>query len=373
MTLPPPMANGPTESTATVSPGADHLLAGCRHQLEGRWAEALSSFAVAIDRARQEADRRTLAEALRRFAVLHQQQGESDAARRYATESHDLAAAEGHADLTAEALNTLAGIAFEAGDLDAASSTYQEARETGYSNPGLLARIDQNLGNIASIRGDQPAAELHYRRALAGHEEAGDHRSAAQVHHNLGLLEADRERWEEAHRHYSRASYLAGRVGDVHLEALCALNRAELHLALEQFGEARQLAERALATFDRTNSVADKPDAYRVLGMVFHATGLPTLAESRLRTAISCAAAGGSPLSEAEAWRGLSELQADQGNVPQARTSLARARHLFQALGACNDVKDVDARRQALPRWVRRSGGGTPPVCERRRRRPSRR
>lgn len=366
------MASGSTESPDTVPPGAGHLLAGCRHQLEGRWADALSSFAVAIDLARREQDQRTLAEALRRFAVLHQQQGESDAARRYANESHELASAEGHADLTAEALNTLAGIAFESGDLDAASGTYQEARETGIGNAQLLARIDQNLGNIASIRGDQAAAELHYRRALAGHEEAGDHRSAAQVHHNLGMLEADRERWEEAHRHYSRASYLAGRVGDVHLEALCALNRAELHLALEQFGEARQLAERALATFDRTNSVADKPDAYRVLGMVFHATGLPTLAESRLRTAISCAAAAGSPLSEAEAWRGLSELQADQGNIPQARASLARARHLFQALGARTDVMDVDARRQALPRWVRRSGGGTPPVGERRRRRPSR-
>ncbi len=349
-----------------------HLLAGCRHQLEGRWAEALSSFARAIDLARGEQDRRALAEALRRFAVLHQQQGESDAARRYATESHELATAAGDTDLTAEALNTLAGIAFESGDLTGASTAYERARETGCANARLLARVDQNLGNIASIRGDRGSAELHYRRALAGHEEAGDDRAAAQVHHNLGMLEADGEVWEEAHRHYSRASYLAALVGDVHLEALCALNRAELHCALEQYDEARQLAERALATFDRTNSVADKPDAYRVLGMVFHSTGLPTLAESRLRTAISCAVAARSPLSEAEAWRSLSELQADQGNIQQARASLARARVLFLALGARADVQDVDARRQALPRWVRRSSGGTPPTGERRRRRTSR-
>jgi len=371
--LTPPLAHGSTESEEVAHPGKGHLRAGCRHQLEGRWTEALSSFAFAIDVARRDADRRTLAEALRRFAVLHQQQGESEAARRYAGESHDLAAAEGDSDLTAEALNTLAGIAFESGDLVAASTTYQAARETGSANAGLLARIDQNLGNIASIRGDHAAAELHYRRALAGHEETGDNRSAAQVHHNLGMLDADRERWEDAHRHYSRASYLAARVGDVHLEALCALNRAELHYALEQHDEARQLAERALATFDRTNSVADKPDAYRVLGMVFHATGLPTLAESRLRTAVGCAAAAGSPLSEAEAWRALSELQADQGNVPQARASLARARLLFQTVGAVADVEDVDARRKALPRWVRRSSGGAPPVGERRRRRTTRR
>lgn len=359
-------------STEGVRPGNGHLLAGCRHELEGRWADALSSFATAIDLARGGEDRHTLTEALRRFAVLHQQQGEADAARRYAGESHDLATSIGDPDLIAESLNTLAGIAFESGDLDAASATYQQARETGSGNARLLARIDQNLGNIASIRGDRTAAELHYRRALAGHEEAGDNRSAAQVHHNLGLLEADRERWEEAHRHYSRASYLAARVGDVHLEALCALNRAELHYALEQHEEARQLAERALLTFDRTNSVADKPDAYRVLGMVCHATGLPTLAESRLRTAISCAAAAGSPLSEAEAWRALSEMQADQGHIQLARASLARARLLFQTLGARADVEDVDARRRALPRWVRRSSGGMPPIGERRRRRTTR-
>ncbi len=367
------MAKGPTESEEAVRPGPGHLQAGCRHQLEGRLADALTSFAQAIDLARGEQDQSTLAEALRRFAVLHQQQGESDAARRYANESHQLAAAEGDTDLAAEALNTLAGIAFETGDLDHAATTYQQAQETGSANAPLLSRIDQNLGNIASIRGDQQAAELHYRRALAGHDEAGDNRLAAQVHHNLGMLEADRERWEMAHRHYSRASYLAGLVGDVHLEALCALNRAELHYALQQYEEARQLAERALATFDRTNSVADKPDAYRVLGMVFYATGMPTLAESRLYSAIMAADATGGRLSEAEAWRALSELQADQGNILEARASLARARLLFQGLGAKADVKDVDARRQALPRWVRRSSGGKPPTGERRRRRTSRR
>jgi len=362
-----------TESDAGTGLATGHLLAGHRHQLDGRWTEALASVASAIDLARAAEDHATLAEALRRFAVLHQQQGESEAARTYARQSHAVAEAAGNADLAAEALNTLAGVAFEAGDLEEASRTYARARDAGAGNAHLLTRIDQNLGNIASIRGERPAAELHYLRALAGYEEAGDSRMAAQVHHNLGMLEADRERWETAHRHYSRASYLAALVGDVHLEALCALNRAELHLALEQYDEARQLAERALATFDRTNSVADKPDAYRVLGMVFHATGLPTLAESRLRTAIISATAIGSRLTEAEAWRALAELQADQGQVMEARASLARAKLLFQGLGAKEDVQDVEARRQALPRWVRRSSGGAPPKGERRRRRTTRR
>ncbi len=361
------------DSETAASPAAGHLRAGCRHQLEGRLAQALSSIAQAIDLARADEDQATLAEALRRFAVLHQQQGEAGAAHRYATESYQVARAADHAGLAAEALNTLAGIAFESGDLEEAGRIYEQARSAGAGQGQLQSRIDQNLGNIASIRGEPAAAELHYRRALAGHEEAGDDRSAAQVHHNLGMLEAGRERWETAHRHYSRASYLAALVGDVHLEALCALNRAELHLALEQYDEARQLAERALATFDSTNSVADKPDAYRVLGMVFHATGLPTLAESRLRSAIAGATATGSRLSEAEAWRALSELQADRGQVLDARASLARAKLLFQGLGAIEDVKDVEARRQALPRWVRRSKGGAPPKAERRRRRATRR
>ena len=114
-------------------------------------------------------------------------------------------------------------------------------------------------------------------------------------------------------------------VGDVHLEGLCLLNHAEVHVARQRFEEARGNAEAALAIFDRLDTRIDKADVYKVLGVVYRETGRHALAESRLRAAIDQAVGTGSVLSEAEASRELARLYQMMGRNQEALRLLSAA------------------------------------------------
>ena len=70
--------------------------------------------------------------------------------------------------LAGEALNVLAGFAFERGDMDTARVRFREALALGGASPGLRGRIEQNLGILANVRGEHGEAFAHYRRSLEG-------------------------------------------------------------------------------------------------------------------------------------------------------------------------------------------------------------
>ena len=130
----------------------------------------------------------------------------------------------------------------------------------------------------------------------------------------------------------------------MHLQGLCLLNHAEVHFARQHFEQARHNAEAALAIFDQLGTRRDKPDAYRVIGMVYRETGRVALAESRLRAAIELAVSSGSLLSEAEASRELALLYQAAGRNQEALGLLHTAHRLFRRLDAGADLVDVGGK-----------------------------
>ena len=220
--------------------------------------------------------------------------------------------------LAGEALNVLAGFAFESGAMEEAKTRYLQALALGGTNPLLRGRIEQNLGILANIHGDHAEALIHYRRSLAAFESSGEDKGCAIAYHNLGMISSDRQLWEDADRYFRRSLEITRSVGDVHLEGLCLLNHAEVHVARQRFEEARGNAEAALAIFDRLDTRIDKADVYKVLGVVYRETGRHALAESRLRAAIDQAVGTGSVLSEAEASRELARLYQMMGRNQEA-------------------------------------------------------
>ena len=288
------------------------------------------------------------AEALRRLAVLHHHRNEREAARELCDRSHAIARETGNQVLAGEALNVLAGFAFESGSMDEARERYQEALELGGADPSLRGRIEQNLGILANIQGDHADAKAHYQRSLEGFEASADQKGRAIAHHNLGMVSADSRQWEEADLHFRRSLEMTREVGDVHLEGLCLLNHSEVHVARQRFEEARANAEQALEIFDRLGARLDKADAYKVLGVVFRETGRFTLAESRLQSAIEQAVGTGSVLSEAEASRELARLYQTTGRNQEALQLLNAAHRLFSRLDARVDLVDVASKCHRL-------------------------
>jgi tetratricopeptide (TPR) repeat protein len=341
MTLVAPLPVARPSAAAPQRP-AELLASGLDHDQRGNLAAATDCYAAAIDGATQ--DPAILSEALRRLAVLHNRRAETGAACDLGRRAMTVATDAGLPVLAAEALNALGGFAFESGDLASAREHYESALELGAGDAALVLKVEQNIGLLHGVRGEWPEAAALYRRSASAAERCNDTRSAAYAYHNLGLLAADERHWEEAFRQFRRALGIALREGDTFLEALCLLNQADVHLALDRYDEAREDAERALRIFDRLESRRDKSAANRVLGMVFRETRRPALAESRLRSAVEIAVSTNCPLSEAEAHRELAELYRRQGRGTDALAELDVAADLFSRLGARVDVADVERR-----------------------------
>lgn len=318
------------------------------YERAGCMPEALAAFEQAIAAAAARDEATVLAEALRRLAVVCHHRSETGRARELAQRSYAVASAAGHRVLAAEALNVLGGLESEAGHLATARSTYHRALAEGAGDERLHARIEQNLGVLANIQGDLAAARAHYERSRAAYERAGDEHGCAIASHNLGMLAADAGALEEADQCFATSAALAQRLGDLHLQGLCLLNHAEVHVARQRYDDARGNAERALAIFDQLGNRLDKADAYKLLGVVFRETGRLALAESRLRAAMELAGTSGSVLSEAEASRELARLFQQLGRNQEALRLLHRAHGLFGRLEARHDLGDVAAKRAAL-------------------------
>jgi putative nucleotidyltransferase with HDIG domain len=324
---------------------ATDLLAQARsHDRAGRLGEALAAYDAAIAAAEQEGERVLSAEALRRASVVHHQLNQPDESRALCQRSYDIAMLLGDHGLAAEALNTLAGVEFERGQMHRARELLGSALELAGTRLDLLSRIEQNLGIIETIQGDHRAALGHYQRSLEACQQSGDEKGCAIAYHNLGMISADQQAWGQAESYYIEAHRIAERTGEVHLQGLCLLNHSEVYLAREAFELARESAEAALAVFDRLDSKMDKSDAYRVLGVVYRDTGRPMLAEARLRSAIELAVDTGAILGQAEATREMARLYQAMGRNQEALTHLNGAWRLFSSLDAHLDLVDVQAK-----------------------------
>ena len=336
-----------TQETGSTRAG-EFLREGRVHELGGCMAEALQCYTAAIDAAERASERAILAESLRRSGIVYHRRSQPALARELCERSHKIAEDMGDTIMAAEALNALAGFDLEGGSMHAAREKFRRALELGGFSEHLRGRAEQNLGILANVQGDPDEAAAHYRRSLLSFESIGDDRGCAIAYHNLGMVSADCQRWEDADRYFRLTLGIARAIGDIHLEGLGLLNHAEVHLARREYDQARQNAETALGIFDQLGSQLDKADAYRVIGRAYRETGRYPLAESRLRCAMELAGGTGSVLSEAEVAREMALLYQAMGRTQEALAYLSAARTLFGRLDARLDLADVSSRINQL-------------------------
>jgi putative nucleotidyltransferase with HDIG domain len=330
-------------------PRAAELLDDARaKEREMHLPEAIDAYQAAIALAEARGESAVLAEALRRFAVVWHHRNDSAQARELCHRSHEVARAVGLDFLAAEALNTLGGVEMTTDALAEAQSHFLQALELGGGSQELKARVEQNLGILANIQGDLAEAATRYARSLDLYLRSGDEVGCALAYHNLGMVNADREDWDQADSYFSRSREIAERAGQVYLQGLCLVNHAEVHVARQRFEDARHDAERALAVFEQLGMGAEKSGAYRVLGVMYRETGRPVEAETRLRAAMELAASARSVLNQAEAARELALLCRDLGRNQEALRLLNTAHRLFARLDARRDLVYVDGKMAEL-------------------------
>ena len=306
--------------------------------------EAIHCYEAAISTAERTGERAVLAEALRRLAVVLHHRNESARSRELCNQSYQVACDVGNDVLAAEALNTMGGLALRTGAMEDARAYFVQALERGGQARELNARVEQNLGILANIRGDIDDAVAHYERSVEAHRATNDEHGCATAYVNLGIAHTDLKQYAKADDYFTRSFAIAERAGDAHLQGMCLANHAEAHFMRGRYDEARRNAEAALVIFDQLDSRADKSEAYKMIGMVYRETGRPALAESRLRTAIELAVSAGSVLNEAEAARELALLLQAMGRNQDALTLLNAAHRLFRRLDARVDLVFVGGK-----------------------------
>jgi tetratricopeptide (TPR) repeat protein len=317
-------------------------------EIAGHVRAAEAAYDAVIVSATRQDDQEALAVAFRRRAVMAHQGGDSPRARSGLRQSYAVAGMLGSRRLMAETLNALGGLELETRNLAAAEAALTEALDLAAEHPAVLARVAQNLGIVANIRGDLPAAEAHYRRSLAAFEGLGDRTGSAITLHNLGMLRADRGAHVDACALFRECERLADLSGNAHLAALCRVNRAESLLALGRVSEGRSMVEWAGRSLEALGSRFDAADVERVLALCERAEGHDGQAETRLGRARELAQLTDARLTVAEIARDLGRLYAETGRPAQARSALREAVEAFGDLGALGEARATRLELETL-------------------------
>src|SRR5438876_2536145 len=211
--MPSPGKAGVTEQRQA----ADFLREARERERAACLPDAIACYEAAVAAAERGGEQTVLAEALRRLAVVRRHRSEVAAATALCQRSYEVARQAGDDLLAAEALNTLGGLHLSTGAPDEARRVFLEALELGGSNREVRARVEQNLGILANIRGELHEAIARYERSLDAYRDCGDDHGCALAYHNLGMVSADRGWLNAADCYFRESRALAERVGDAYL------------------------------------------------------------------------------------------------------------------------------------------------------------
>jgi putative nucleotidyltransferase with HDIG domain len=335
------------------------LLAAKECERAGKLDDAIREYeAAAGSSGERRQDTAARAEALRRHASILRRRQDYEQAATLCRQSYDVAIAMGLTIPAANALNGLGIVHSERGEWADAARVLDQALVVGGHDATLRGHVEQNFGIMANIQGDFETALQRYRQALEAFQAAGDDRGAAVAYHNLGMISADRQRWDDAYAFFESSLALADTLSDLQLRAMVLLNRTEVHIARQRYEEAKAGAEEALRLFAQLGVRQGRSEAYKFLGMVYRETGATELAKSRLESAIALASEGGAVLEEAEATRELALLYRRLDCNHEALTLLNTAHRLFQRRGARADWQNVSSTMQDLERIYLEVVGG---------------
>ena len=314
---------------------------------ERRWNDAAARYEGLVRN--PFADDEVRLSALRWLGRVYLEQGNRGAAMDVLEAAVAAATQAGSPSAIAQALNVVAIIHQTGGDLDLAESMYTEARITAQSirDAQALAMIDQNLGTVASIRGDVRRALEAFHLSLDGYRTLGMKDQAAQVLNNIGLAYSDLGELERAEAAYAEAAHTFGLENDQANKLNVALNQVQLCIATERFEEAEERVEPLLAL---TGEIAPswRGEVFRHVGVIARERGDYMRAAEYLGRASECAEEAQDLLLKADVTEQLAELYWTQKRHRDMLANLNQSHALYSRLKAQHRVAQVERRNSAL-------------------------
>lgn len=336
-----------------MSPAAlleHHVAAGREAEREGRSAEARTHFEAALYALDAHAEPGIAAKLLRWIAWSHAVLGDAPAALDCLEAAEAAAQAGEDPRALASVLNIRAGTLFNLGELDEAEALFGRVRELAVeiADRKLQAMADQNLGSVASIRGDGELALGRFQSSLAHYEALGERAYVGPLLNNIGRLQLELGAWVEAARTLERARSTCKEEGDRHHLTIVEVNRARVMLQAGRIDAAVRTSERALRIAETSGDGRWLADIHLTRGQVRLAAGLHQEALVCLDDAGVLAAGREDPKLMADVALAQARGLRMAGKNRETLQKLNEARALFEHLRARRDLADVGARLQDL-------------------------
>lgn len=270
-----------------------------------------------------------LGDALRRV-------GELEGSSRLAAIATEGVALNGDVRLRLRVENLAGMIRYDEGDMEAARSAFELLLQhsTEAEDDEFAARASNNLGVIASVRGDRELALTAYQRAIAAYQRLGHARGLAQTHYNVAIVYRDLGFYDETDGNLALAYGFASDAGHEDVGALIETERALLLATRGDGAPAEKLADRALSTMRRLGDPLGAANAVRVLAIAAEARGDTAVAMQRLDEALTSLERFPDLLLRAEIQRDRARLLLAAGDPDAARDALTDALATFEKLGA---------------------------------------
>ncbi|NUO52949.1 MAG: tetratricopeptide repeat protein [Polyangiaceae bacterium] len=208
--------------------------------------------------------------------------------------------------------------------LDAALALFSKAGD----ERGVASTID-DLGKLAWLKGDYPAAEKALRDGLARRRRLGDRRSIALSLNNLGIVLQETgefgqaiEAWEQALGIRRDIGDLVGVVATLNNLGMLALERADNRTARKLFEEALEVAKQIGDRNRIALILVNTGEALRRAGELDHALSVLKQAEEQFDEL-------GDKLGLAEALRAMGEAHLARGDLVKARECIGRCVDIF--------------------------------------------
>ena len=246
----------------------------------------------------------------------------------------------------AHTINVMASAHLHGGDLGAAEPLYMEAarlaRDAG--DDRLAALVDQNLGIIASMHGEDEAALVRHTRSVDGFRRLNLREELARQLSNVGLAHTKLGDVAEAMTAFNEALQIAREIGDTWTRLMVEVNSVSLMIAQKDFLVARVLNDRLLAEAQALRETRLLAETHHHQGVIARETGRLEDADVALSMAYEEATARQDLLLAAETAREQAELHVARGKNRETLKALGLSHRLFTQLKARRELADV-ARR----------------------------
>jgi putative nucleotidyltransferase with HDIG domain len=266
------------------------------------------------------------------------------------TAAQAVAEASENASEVAHTMNVMAISYWQRGLLDEARALYEDAGRMARvaGDDRLVAMVEQNMGVISSMRGDESTALAHHIRSLEQYRALGMREQLGRQLSNIGLAYSVLGRVDEARRAYDEAFAVASACGDHWTRLMVEVNGVALLVSERRFEEARKTCDRLLTEAGALHETRIVAETHKHLGVIARETGRLEESEGYLQSAYEQAMAREDLSLAAETAREQAELFLALGRNRDTLQALSLSHRLFTQLRARRELADVTRKLHEL-------------------------